>query len=221
MNRRAWPRPPSGSASRPNGDAVAYVLKTLNTAHGGKLSVARVLAGQTGDGTTFTLRRRGGRPGRRRLQAHRPYHRKARTGGRRRDRCVRQARKRQDRRHAVLRQAAACRRREGQTLSAGAGHRDFRQGAQGRREARPGAQQAGRGRSLDHHRAQSGDARGGAVGPGRDAPARRHRAPERPLTASPSSGASRASATAKPSARASCSAAATRSSRAATASTAT
>ena len=34
-------------------DAVAYVLKTLNTAHGGKLSVARVLAGNVGDGTTF------------------------------------------------------------------------------------------------------------------------------------------------------------------------
>jgi elongation factor G len=35
------------------GDAVAYVLKTLNTAHGGKLSIARVLAGQIGDGTTL------------------------------------------------------------------------------------------------------------------------------------------------------------------------
>ena len=36
-----------------NGDAVAYVLKTLNTAHGGKMSVVRVLAGQIGDGTTL------------------------------------------------------------------------------------------------------------------------------------------------------------------------
>jgi elongation factor G len=36
-----------------SGDAVAYVLKTLNTAHGGKMSIARVLAGQAGDGTTF------------------------------------------------------------------------------------------------------------------------------------------------------------------------
>jgi elongation factor G len=34
-------------------DAVAYVLKTLNTTHGGKMSVARVLAGQIGDGTTL------------------------------------------------------------------------------------------------------------------------------------------------------------------------
>ncbi len=38
---------------QPSGDAVAYVLKTLNTAHGGKMSVARVLAGQAGDGTTL------------------------------------------------------------------------------------------------------------------------------------------------------------------------
>jgi len=35
------------------GDSVAYVLKTLNTTHGGKMSVARVLAGQAGDGITF------------------------------------------------------------------------------------------------------------------------------------------------------------------------
>jgi elongation factor G len=35
-------------------EAVAYVLKTLNTTHGGKMSVARVLAGQIGDGTTLS-----------------------------------------------------------------------------------------------------------------------------------------------------------------------
>jgi elongation factor G len=34
-------------------DAVGYVLKTLNTAHGGKMSVVRMVAGQAGDGTTF------------------------------------------------------------------------------------------------------------------------------------------------------------------------
>ena len=34
-------------------DARAYVLKTLNTAHGGKMSIVRMLAGQAGDGTTF------------------------------------------------------------------------------------------------------------------------------------------------------------------------
>ena len=34
-------------------EAVGYVLKTLHTAHGGKMSIARVLNGQVGDGTTF------------------------------------------------------------------------------------------------------------------------------------------------------------------------
>jgi elongation factor G len=34
-------------------EAVAYVLKTLNTTHGGKMSVARVLSGQIGDGMTL------------------------------------------------------------------------------------------------------------------------------------------------------------------------
>src|SRR5208282_4544519 len=34
-------------------EAVAYVLKTQNTTHGGKMSIVRMLAGQAGDGTTF------------------------------------------------------------------------------------------------------------------------------------------------------------------------
>jgi elongation factor G len=34
-------------------DPVAYVLKTVHTAHGGKMSVVRVLAGQLNDSTTF------------------------------------------------------------------------------------------------------------------------------------------------------------------------
>jgi elongation factor G len=36
-----------------NGEAVATVLKTFHTTHGGKLSIARVLAGQSGDGVTL------------------------------------------------------------------------------------------------------------------------------------------------------------------------
>jgi elongation factor G len=43
-------------------EAVAYVLKTLNTAHAGKMSVVRVLAGQIGDGVTLlTPEREAGR----------------------------------------------------------------------------------------------------------------------------------------------------------------
>lgn len=38
---------------KPGSDAVALVLKTLHTAHGGKISLTRVLAGQIGDGTTL------------------------------------------------------------------------------------------------------------------------------------------------------------------------
>jgi len=35
------------------GHPVAYVLKTINTSHGGKMSVARVLSGKIADGTTL------------------------------------------------------------------------------------------------------------------------------------------------------------------------
>jgi elongation factor G len=34
-------------------DAVGYVLKTMHTTHGGKMSVVRILTGQAGDGTTL------------------------------------------------------------------------------------------------------------------------------------------------------------------------
>jgi elongation factor G len=46
----------------PGNDAVAVVLKTLHTTHGGKMSVARMLSGQAGDGTIFnTPEREAGR----------------------------------------------------------------------------------------------------------------------------------------------------------------
>jgi elongation factor G len=38
---------------KPGSDAVGYVMKTLHTAHGGKMSIVRVLAGQIGDSTTL------------------------------------------------------------------------------------------------------------------------------------------------------------------------
>ena len=105
-------------------------------------------------------------------------------------------------------------------LSAGARDLDRREGAQGRREARSGAEQAGGGRPLDHHRAQSRYPRGHPVGAGRDASAGRDRAAHRPLRHRASRSGSRASAIARPSRRRSSSAAATRSSPAATASSA-
>jgi len=39
--------------AQPGNDALALVLKTFHTAHGGKMSVARMLAGQAGDGITL------------------------------------------------------------------------------------------------------------------------------------------------------------------------
>jgi elongation factor G len=43
-------------------DAVAYVIKTLHTSHGGKMSIARILQGQVNDGTIFlTPEREAGR----------------------------------------------------------------------------------------------------------------------------------------------------------------
>jgi elongation factor G len=43
-------------------DPTAYVIKTLHTSHGGKMSIARVLNGQVGDSTTFvTPEREAGR----------------------------------------------------------------------------------------------------------------------------------------------------------------
>ena len=94
------------------GEAVAYVLKTLNTAHAGKMSVVRVLSGQVGDGVTLVARARG-RPRVRHVQARRRQHREARACDGRRDGRARQARPCQDRRYAVGRQAGASAARRG------------------------------------------------------------------------------------------------------------
>ena len=91
-------------------DAVALVLKTFHTTHGGKMSVGASARGPAGDGTTFNTPTARGRPRVRRVQAHGPALREARPGARRRDRRLRQARSCQDRRHVVGRQAGARRR---------------------------------------------------------------------------------------------------------------
>ena len=104
--------------------------------------------GQAGDGTTFTTPAGEAGPRLRRVQADGRAIREARRGAGRRNRRLRQARPRQDRRHAVVRQAAAGRAHRGEALSAGARHRGAGQGAQGRRQARPGLHQADRGRPL-------------------------------------------------------------------------
>ena len=91
-------------------EPLAYVLKTFNTAHAGKMSVARMLSGQIGDGVTLlSPEREAGRVAATfKMVGHNT--REARPRGRGRDGRARQARIRQDRRHALGRQAGACRR---------------------------------------------------------------------------------------------------------------
>ena len=62
-----------------NGDAVGYVLKTLNTSHGGRLSIVRMLVRPGRRRHHIPRRRRRSRPRRRRVQARRPEYRKARS----------------------------------------------------------------------------------------------------------------------------------------------
>ena len=203
------------------GDAVAYVLKTLNTAHGGQMSIARVLAGQAGDGTTFfTGDDEAGRvAGVFKLVGQNTEKRGPATAGETVAFAKLDKAKTGDTLTAGKQAHAAA--RQGRALSAGARHRHHGQGTQGRREARPGAQQARRGRSLDHHRAQPGDPRSGAVGPGRDASAGRHRAARRPLRRRHRAAPAERRLPRDHSQRRACSAAATRNNPAATASTAT
>ena len=163
------------------GDAVAYVLKTLNTAHGGKMSVARVLAGQIGDGTVLNAgETEAGRvSGVFKLMGQATEKRAAAAAG------ETVALGKLD--HAHTGETLSSGKTPhppvatGRGLSAGARGRDRRERAQGRRQARPGAQQAGGGRSLDHGRAQSRHPRSHPVGAGRDASAGRERAADRPL----------------------------------------
>jgi elongation factor G len=43
---------------KPGNETIAYVMKTLHTAHGGKMSIVRILNGQVNDGTTFVTSER-------------------------------------------------------------------------------------------------------------------------------------------------------------------
>ena len=136
-----------------NAKSAAYVFKTMHTAHGGKLSVARVLTGEFGDGTVVT-----GASGTDEraagvfaLRGEEPAKRGAGQGGR--HRRARPPRAHQDRRDHQRRKG---RRRAGQG-SAGAGsgvrHRPRPQGPQGRGEAHDRARQADGGGPLAAGRA--------------------------------------------------------------------
>ena len=142
-------------AVKPTGDAVACVLKTVHSAHGGKMSIARVLAGQVGDGTTLiTPETDAGRvAGVFKLLGHHTEKRGAATAGE----TVALAKLDHANTGDTLTAGKQAHRRDpsGGALSAGARHRHRRQGAQGRREARAGAQQADRRGSFAQRASQS------------------------------------------------------------------
>ena len=134
-------------------DAVALVLKTFHTTHGGKMSIARLLAGQAGDGTTLTTP--AGDAGRvsgvfKLMGQHFEKRGQAASGETVAFGKLDNAKTGDT---LSLRQAAACRACRDQTLRAGACDCRTGQGAQGRRKARASLHQTDGGRSLAHRRA--------------------------------------------------------------------
>ena len=120
-------------------DAIVYVMKTFHTAHGGKMSVARVLNGQVADSTTFqSPEREAGRvAGIFKLVGQTTEKRGAAQAGETVALGKLDHAKTGD--TLTAGKQAHPRRRHGQAAAAGARAGDHRQGAQGRRQARPGA----------------------------------------------------------------------------------
>ena len=162
-------------------EALAYVFKTVHLQHGGKLSLARLLAGHLDDGAT--LQSSSGEAGRvSGILAVSGAHDTKRAAAEAGD-------------TVALGKLDAI--KTGDTLSSGktappalvtyradaAGAGDVARGdrPQGRRQARPGAAAAERGRSVADDDPEPADPRHRAVGAGRDASARRARAAQGPL----------------------------------------
>ncbi len=162
-------------------DPLALVLKTFHTAHGGKMSVARLLAGQVADGTIFhTPSGEAGRvSGVFKVMGQHFDKRGPATAGETVAFGKLDGAKTGD--TLTAGKHGACGARRGEALCAGAGARRAGEGAQGRRQARRCLHQAHRRGSLAQRRAQRREPRGGDLGPGRDAFARRGRAARRPL----------------------------------------
>ena len=199
--------------------SCAYILKTFHTAHGGKLSLARVLTGSFTDGTTV----QGGADDERisglfTLMGQEPT--QARRGKGRRYRRLRPPRQREDRRHARRREGETAEARDRAAKPAGVRPRHRRQGEEGRGEAHRGHRQDHRGGSLDLAHPQPGHGRDGAMGAGGDAPPRGARETHAANTASTLRPGRARSPTRRPSANRPRCAAVTRSSPAATASSA-
>ena len=203
------------------GDPLAYVLKTLQTAHGGKMSIVRVLSGQVGDGVTFlTPEREAGR-------VAGVFKLMGQTTEKRPPAGVGETVALAKLDHAVTGDTIAAGKQahkplaDGDALSAGARDCGLRQGTQGRRQARPGVAQA-RWKKILRSPLSTIPRRTRSCSGGRVRCTCAWRPSGSPTgSVSPSPPASPASAIARPSRSRSSSAGATRSSPAVTASTAT
>ena len=130
-------------------EPLAYVLKTLSTGHAGKMSIARVLSGQIGDGVTLlSPEREAGRvSGTFKLLGQTTEKRGPAQAGETVALGKLEYAKTGDTLSAG--KQAACGARRGEAASGGAGDFGLGERAQGRRQARPGAAQADRGGPLD------------------------------------------------------------------------
>ena len=172
MNRPASPRPPSVSARPRRKDALAYVFKTVHLQHGGKLSLTRLLAGHLDDGAT--LQSSSGETGR--VSGILGGQRRPRHQARLRPRPATWSRSASSTpsRPATRCRAARPRRRRWCSVEPSPPVLAMALAAdrpQGRRQARPGAVAAERGRPFADHDPQPANPRHRAVGAGRDASA--------------------------------------------------
>ena len=183
------------------GEALAQVVKTLHTTHGGKLSLVRVLRGAFKEGMTVATS--SGQTARIsgifRLMGNTTQKLAAARGGR--HGRARPRRSGPHGRYPVGRRKPAGAARRSGARPARHGARGPRPRAEGRGEARRRSPQAGRRGSFSGGRARPGERRIDPARPGRDAPARRDRAARVQIRRSPWTPAGRRSGIAKPFAR--------------------
>ena len=164
----------------PDGNAaVVQVMKTVHTAHGGKLSISRILSGTVADGTELWVSANDTAKvsGIYRMLGKDQV--KLMSAAGRRHGGARQARGRQDRADADLGQGRHGAAGRPGTAAAGLCLLAAAQGAQGRGQDVGGNPAPCRGRSVAYPAAQSGFRRNGSFRTWRDASARDRRAARR------------------------------------------
>ena len=156
--------------------AVVQVMKTIHTAHGGKLSISRILSGTVADSAELWLSANDTAKVSGIYRMLGKDQSKLAVGQGRRYGGARQARRGQDRADADLGQGRHGAAGRDRAAAAGLCLLAAAQGAQGRSEDVGGDPAPGRGRPLADAPPQPGFRRNGAVRPWRDASARHRRA---------------------------------------------